>query len=142
MAAWSVLLWHKTIDMLEHGTDTCSIPKSPLFISCNKSEHGILLQRTQRQKLWNPGMIMLQQDIHKTLRLSDVNIKESRRGSFFSLSESLQSKIQKVKNFKKSCLGSANNPPQITENVNNVDQEVTMTPVEYSSSVPYARTGW
>ncbi|CAH3188460.1 unnamed protein product, partial [Porites evermanni] len=142
LCSWSVLLWHKTIDMLEHGTDTCSIPKSPLFISCNKSEHGILLQRTQRQKLWNPGMIMLQQDIHKTLRLSDVNIKQSRRGSFFSLSESLQSKIQKLKNFKKTCLGSANNPPQITENVNNVDQEVTMTPVEYSSSVPYARTGW
>lgn len=142
MAAWSVLLWHKTIDMLEHGTDTCSIPKSPLFISCNKSEHGILLQRTQQQKLWNPGMIMLQRDIHTTLRLSDVNIKQSRRGSFFSFSESLQSKIQKVKNFKKTCLGSANHPPQIAENVNNVDQEVTMTPVEYSCSVPYARTGW
>ena len=142
MAAWSVLLWHRTIDMLEHGTDTCTIPKSPLFITCNKSDHGKLVQKTQQRELRNPGTIMLQQDIHKNVKLTDLNIKQSRRGSYFSLSESLHTKIHKSKDLTKSCFGCLKPHPRVVVNGNSADQDMVTTSVEYSSSVPYARVGW
>lgn len=61
MAAWSVLLWHRTIDMLEHGTQTCTIPKSPLFINCSKTNSAsasaadLMLEKT-KDMLKNPGL--------------------------------------------------------------------------------------
>ena len=62
MAAWSVLLWHKTIDMLEHGTDVCVIPKSPIFINCNKTDHVTGLKTKQSYRtLKNPGTVILQE---------------------------------------------------------------------------------
>ena len=138
MAAWSVLLWHKTIDMLEHGTDTCVIPKSPLFINCNKSNHSTGLKRTQSNiKLKNPGTKILQ-EIYKNVNLSDLNIKQTDRGSYFSLSESLHTKVHKKRELPRHCHGSQNCYLKVMATV---DQGLT-TSAEYSSSVPYARLGW
>lgn len=141
MAAWSVLLWHKTVDMLEHGTDVCVIPKSPLFINCNKSDHATGLKTTQsNRRLRNPGTVTPQK-IHKNVNLSDLNIKQTKRGSYFSLSESLRKKVNKNKEFSKTCRDSQNCQPKVTANENSVDIGRS-TYAEYSSSVPYARLGW
>jgi len=159
MAAWSVLLWYRTIDMLEHGTDTCTIPTSPLFINCSKSSHSnpMILRTTQKKALNNPGTIWLQQDIHKNVNLSDVNIKRSKRGSYLSFSTSLRAKMyEKVKKLVKSCIDCIKPKvkkiinsctdcvkphPRVIMNDNSADQ-ITATSSKYSSSVPYARVGW
>ena len=145
MAAWSALVWHRAIDMLEHGTDTCMIPKSPLFINCNKSDLGdtALRQTKPSKRLKNPGTVTLQQSVHKTVNLSEVTIKQSKRGSFMSFTKSQISKIYKaVKRIAKSCLSCLKPHPRVIASENSADQETSTTSVEYSSSVPYARVGW
>ena len=142
MAAWSVLLWHKSIDMLEHGTDVCVIPKSPLFINCNKTGHATGLKTKQsNRKLKNPGTAILQ-EIHKKVNLSDLNIRRTERGSYLSLSESLQAKALNKRELSRGCHGSENCHLKVIANENNVDQVGLTTPAEYWSSVPYARLGW
>ena len=145
MAAWSILLWHKTIDMLEHGTDTCAIPKSPLFINCSKNAHAdpMQLETTQKKRLRNPGTVTLKHDIHKNINLSQLNIKQTQRGSYLSFSKSLLAKIsKKVKGLIKSCLGCLKPHPRMKVSENTADREMVTTSTEYSSSVPYARVGW
>lgn len=142
MAAWSVLLWHKTIDMLEHGTDVCTIPHSPLFISCNKSDPATVLSRRQfDKKLKNPGTVT-PAEILKLVDFSDINFKQTKRGTYFSLSESLHKKMLKNKNVSRGCHGSQNCHLRETSSENRVDQETLSKSAEYSSSVPYARLGW
>ena len=141
MAAWSVLLWHKTIDMLEHGTDVCTIPHSPLFVSCNKSDPATVLSRRQfDKKLKNPGTVT-PAEILKLVDFSDINFKQTKRGTYFSLSESLHKKMLKNKNVSRGCHGSQNCHLRETSSENRVDQETSKS-AEYSSSVPYARLGW
>lgn len=142
MAAWSVLLWHKTIDMLEHGTDVCVIPKSPLFINCNKSDHaaGLKIKQSNR-RLKNPGTAILQ-EIRKNVNLSDLNIKQTKRGSYFSLSESLRTKRLNKRELSRDCHGSENCHLKIIASENSADKVGLTTSAEYSSSVPYARLGW
>ncbi|KAK2566631.1 Phosphatidylinositol-glycan-specific phospholipase D [Acropora cervicornis] len=98
MAAWSVLLWHRTIDMLEHGTQTCTIPKSPLFINCSKtnsaSTSDLTLEKT-KDMLKNPGKLMILHNVHLKNNLSEIKIRKSKRGSYFSISKSLMSKMNK-----------------------------------------------
>lgn len=145
MAAWSVLLWHSTIDMLEEGTDTCTIPTNPLFINCSKSsrDNPMLPRTTQKKRLKNPGTVMLQQDLHKKVNLSDLNVRRTKRGSYMSFSKSLVSKIyEKVDGGRKKCLGCQKEDPQVTVNENRAAHEVSTVSAEYSSSVPYARVGW
>lgn len=142
MAAWSGLLWHKTIDMLEHGTDTCVIPKSPLFINCNESNFSSGLKRTQpNRRLKNPGTTMLQ-EFRKNLNLSDLNIKQTSRGSYFSLSDSLRTKSIKKRELSRGCHGSQNCRLKVITDQDRTDQGRLTTSAEYSSSVPYARLGW
>lgn len=142
MAAWSVLLWHKTIDMLEHGTDSCVIPKSPLFISCNMSDHATGLKRKQsNRRLKNPGTTMLQ-EFRKNMDLSELNIKQTKRGSYFSLSESLRTKVIKKRELSRGCDGSQTCHLKVIAHENHKDQGRLTTSAEYSSSVPYARLGW
>lgn len=142
MAAWSVLLWHKTIDMLEHGTDVCVIPKSPLFINCNKTDHATGLKTKQsNRKLKNPGTVILQ-EIHKKVNLSDLNIRRTERGSYLSLSESLQAKTLNKRELSWGCRGSENCHLEVIANENSADQVPLTTPAEYWSSMPYARLGW
>ena len=144
MAAWSVLLWHRTIDMLEHGTDVCTIPHSPLFINCNKSSLGNpIVPTTQKERLKNPGTVMLQQDLHKRVNLSDLNVRRTKRGSYLSFSKSVVSKINKnIQERMKNCLGCLKEDPQVIVNENRVDDDMPTASAEYSSSVPYARVGW
>ena len=145
MAAWSVLLWHRTIDMLEHGTDICTIPTNPLFINCSKSnrDNPMLLRTTQKKRLKNPGTVMLQQDLHKKVNLSDLNVRHTKRGSYLSFSKSLVSKIYKtVEGTIKNYLGCLKEDPQVTVDENRADHKMPTASAEYSSSVPYARVGW
>ena len=143
MAAWSVLLWHKTIDMLEHGTDVCVIPKSPLFIKCNKSDPATVLSRRQlNRNLKNPGTVTVLQEMYKNMDFSDLNVKQTKRGSYFSISESLHQKMLKSKNVSGHCHGSQNCHLKVISNENSADQGTLTISAEYSSSVPYARLGW
>ena len=145
MAGWSVILWHRTIDMLEHGTGTCTIPKSPLFINCNKTDRFVMqLKEAQlKENLKNPGTVLLRPGVHKKVNLSDINIRQSERGSYFSFSKSFKSKIKKdVKGTSKSCFECQKSHPQVTVHENKADEGMTTTYVQYSSSVPYARAGW
>ena len=142
MAAWSVLLWHKTIDMLEHGTDTCAIPKSPLFINCNESDHVTSLKTAQsNRRLKNPGTVMLQ-EIHKNVNLSDLSIKRTKRGSYLSLPASLHAKMVKKREISRGCHGTQNCRLKVISNEIRGDQGRSTSSAEYSSSVPYARLGW
>ena len=142
MAAWSVLLWHKAIDMLEHGTDVCVIPKSPLFINCNKSDHATGFKTKQSNKrLKNPGTAILH-EIRKNVNLSDLNIKHTERGSYFSLSESLRTKRLNKRELPRGCHHSKNCHLKVIANENSADQVQLTTSAEYWSSVPYARLGW
>ena len=142
MAAWSVLLWHKTIDMLEHGTDVCVIPKSPLFINCNKSDQATALKtKKSMRRLKNPGTVILQ-ELGKKVNLSDLNIRQTERGSYFSLSESLRSKTLNKREFSRGCPGSENCHLEVIANDNTADQVGLTKSAEYWCSVPYARLGW
>ena len=142
MAAWSVLLWHKTIDMLEHGTDVCVIPKSPLFINCNKSDHATALKTKKSMRtLKNPGTVILQ-ELGKKVNLSDLNIRQTERGSYFSLSESLHSKALNKRELSRGCHGSENCHLKVITNENSANQVALTKSAEYWSSVPYARLGW
>lgn len=145
MAGWSVILWHRTIDMLEHGTGTCTIPKSPLFINCNKTDRFVtqLKEAQLKENLKNPGTVLLRPGVHKKVNLSDINIRQSERGSYFSFSKSFKSKIKKdVKGMSKSCFECQKSHPRVTVHKNKADEGMTTTYVQYSSSVPYARAGW
>ena len=142
MAAWSVLLWHKTIDMLEHGTDVCVIPKSPLFINCNKSDQATALKtKKSMRRLKNPGTVILQ-ELGKKVNLSDLNIRQTERGSYFSLSESLRSKTLNKRELSRGCPGSENCHLEVIANDNTADQVGLTKSAEYWCSVPYARLGW
>ena len=141
MAAWSVLLWHKTIDMLEHGTDVCVIPKSPLFINCNKTDQATGLTKQSNRRLKNPGTVILQ-EIQKNVNLSDLNIRQTQRGSYFSLPESLHAKMLSKRELSRGCHGSENCHLGIKANENSADQAGLTTSAEYFSSVPYSRLGW
>ena len=142
MAAWSVLLWHKTIDMLEHGTDVCVIPKSPLFINCNKSDHVTALKtKMSMRRLKNPGTVILQ-ELGKKVNLSDLNIRQTERGSYFSLSESLHSKALNKRELSRVCHSSENCHLKVITNENSANQVALTKSSEYWSSVPYARLGW
>lgn len=128
--------------MLEDGTDTCVIPKSPLFIHYNKSDLGYstLRQTKPSKRLKNPGTVTLQQSVYKTVNLSEMNVKQSKRGSFMSFTKSQISKA--VKGIAKSFIGCLTPHPRVIASENRADQETPTTSVEYSSSVPYARVGW
>ena len=142
MAAWSVLLWHKTIDMLEHGTDVCVIPHSPLFISCNKSDSATASSRRQLdKKIKNPGTVT-PAEILKLADFSNINMKQTKRGTYFSLSESLHEKMLKSKSLSRDCHGSQNCHLKVMSNENSADKRALLMSAEYSSSVPYARLGW
>lgn len=142
MAAWSILLWHKTIDMLEHGTDVCVIPHSPLFISCNTSDSATASSRRQLdKKLKNPGTVT-PAEILKLADFSNINMKQTKRGTYFSLSESLHEKMLKSKSLSRDCHGSQNCHLKVMSNENSADKRALLMSAEYSSTVPYARLGW
>lgn len=83
--------------MLEDGTDTCVIPKSPLFIHYNKSDLGYstLRQTKPSKRLKNPGTVTLQQSVHKTVNLSE-RILSSLKGEVLCHLQSLKFQKQKV----------------------------------------------
>ena len=146
MAAWSVLLWHRTVDMLEHGTQTCTTPKSPLFINCSKtnsaSTSDLTLEKT-KDMLKDPGKVMILHDVHLKNNLSEIKIRKSKRGSYFSISKLLMSKMnKKVTGTTKNGFEypKSHRPVSLQEDQDN--QKVLQTSAEYSCSVSYARTGW
>lgn len=77
MAAWTGLIWHDAITMLEHGTNTCKIPRNPLFIQCNKSKE-LLSQTTTVLK--NPGTVFHLKS-YEGLSLMDINAISTKRGT-------------------------------------------------------------
>ena len=141
MAAWSSVLWHDTVDMLEHGTETCFLPHSPLFINCNQSNHAILKTMGVR-KLKNPGTVLLQ-GVLDGLKPSDLNIKQTARGSLLSLSESLRTKLYQSQNSQLPGYREymKRRYPQVIRNTHTTDLH-TVKIAEYSCSVPYAQLGW
>ena len=129
MAAWSSLLWHDTVDMLEHGVSFCHVPESPLFIKCNKSRHSAE-SPTKNKKFKNPGQALPKELFHIVSPEHVVTVK-SERGIHFSPVEGLleAKKLDKQEGLQSVLVK------------RNVDQKNIKSAV-YTTKVQYARLGW
>ena len=89
MATWTALIWNHTVKMLEHGTDACQVPRNPLYITCNKSQDGLL---PNKNKLRNPGR-PYPLNLHGLSR-KDIKVRATSRGLQFHPSEQLVKSIK------------------------------------------------
>lgn len=78
MAGWSTLLWHDTITMLEHGTNTCIIPRNPLFIQCNKTRGNP--SQIDYPLLKNPGTVVPLEELLQHSKIDDVQTLSTQQG--------------------------------------------------------------
>ena len=137
MAAWSSLLWHDTVDMIEHGTDTCKIPKSPLFIQCNASRHPIPASNSKNRNLKNPGVV-LAEEVFDGLSPSDMMVRHSERGVHFSPSPNL---LDKLRPSKKTSVTQKRRENYVSALISSRGNQVSYKTAVYSTKTPYARLG-
>lgn len=139
MAAWSGLIWHDTIDMLEHGTNFCYVPKNPLFIRCNKTR---TISEPKETALKNPGIISLPAELLENFKLSDVEVKRTDQGIYLSLKENLIHEIftQSLKERKIELSQGIKKNGKITFNRN--IGELVYRSASYSTKTSYAKLGW
>lgn len=136
MAAWSGLIWHDAIDMLEHGTNFCYVPKSPLFIHCNKTK---TIRESREIALRNPGTISVP-ELLEIFKLSDVEVKRTDQGIYLSLKENFIHEIFTQSLKEKIELKGRENSDKIIFDRNT--GEMTYQSASYSTKTSYANLGW
>ena len=136
MAAWSSLLWHDTVDMLEYGTSFCHVPKSPLFIKCNASRHAVK-ELVSSTKLKNPGPV-LPKDLFQVVPTEHVVAVTSDRGIHLSPSVELLRTVERQKKVK---TGERNKGFKSSYKQQKKDATIIKSAV-YTTKVPYSRLGW
>jgi len=77
MASWTNEIWQHTETMIEHGTEACYVPKSTLFIRCDKN---YAVPQSRNDDLRNPGKPYVR--IKHNLRSTDVVKKRTGLGMF------------------------------------------------------------
>ena len=135
MAAWTGLLWHDAIAMLENGTGSCQHGESPITVECpgssSKRRNGLL--NGKRTSLFEKLSL-------SGLDRSDVIIEHVHRGVRLKPSQKLKDQLAKRKQEKRERKKEAHSME--LEASTNAKESKLKADVTYVSKVPYSRLGW
>ncbi|EDO37905.1 predicted protein [Nematostella vectensis] len=138
MAGWTGLIWHDAIDMLEHGTNICNVPHSPISIHCNTTRRKRLASPLQEKTLKNPGLSIPISELldMSSLSLEDIVVEETHRGILYSARKHLNKRIAHQRQMIKPKITS---PKPI---VNMAQDDLSYKSATYGLKQAYAKLGW
>lgn len=85
MAAWTSIIWHDVVHLIEFGNSTCVIPRNTLYIRCRgqQIERGLLKVKQTNSGSDKQRQILL---IHReNVNMEDIQITQAFRGVYFNI---------------------------------------------------------
>lgn len=126
MAAWSSLIWHELVHLIEKGFASCQIPKNTLYLRCSrdkrrkKNEMG----RTSKIKARKISLIHF-----RNVNDKDIKMTQTLRGVRFNIRGESALKLQAVKE-------------KFKQSKNIKQRHWRKEPITFSTKNKYAKLGW
>ncbi|XP_013399325.1 phosphatidylinositol-glycan-specific phospholipase D isoform X2 [Lingula anatina] len=122
MAAWTDNLWHTTLYMLENGTESCQIPKNPLYINCGNTSKSFLDKRKVKNGFFSKPLM-------HGLSPKDVLVRKSKRGAYLTLGMELKKRLRLATR-------------KISDSTIRAQPKQVQPKAVYRVNSTYARLGW
>lgn len=130
MAAWSSIIWHESVHLIEKGSAACEMPRNTLYIRCTP-EKSMGLSDYNNEIRRRPRQISL---IHfKNVNSADIKITRASRGAYFDIRGKTAEKLQAMEGYRQTALDK--------RKIFGQHHWESKSPI-FSTKVKYAELGW